>query len=199
MIIARVMGALCLIGGAALGGTGASGDEKEAESVLDFTVDDINGSPVELDAYRGDVLLVVNVASKCGLTDDNYKGLQSIYDKYREKGFRVLGFPANNFGAQEPGDNKQIKAFCADKYGVSFDLFSKVSVKGDDVCPLYEYLTHHPNKDVAGEVEWNFQKYLVGRDGNVIAKFSPRVAPTDQKLVGAIEEALRQAAQRSGD
>lgn len=120
-----------------------------------------------------------------------YSGLESLYKKYKEQGFKVLAFPANNFMNQEPGSNADIKKFCtADKYQVTFDLFSKTSVAGADQSPLYKLLTEHPNKDIAGKVEWNFQKYLVGRDGTVLAKFGPRTKPDDKSLVEQVEKAL---------
>lgn len=112
-----------------------------------------------------------------------------IYSKYKNKGFKVLAFPANNFGKQEPGSNSEIKAFCAKKKA-TFDVFAKISVKGDDQCDLYKWLTTHPNKDIAGDVPWNFQKYLVGRDGKVIAKFGPRAEPDGKEITTAIEKAL---------
>ncbi|MCB9849242.1 MAG: glutathione peroxidase [Phycisphaerales bacterium] len=168
----------------------AKSSAKEVKSVLDFEVKTIDGETVKLDKYRGDVCLIVNVASQCGLTDGNYKALEPLYKKYHDQGFRVLAFPANNFGAQEPGTNDEIKKFCTNKYNVTFDLFDKVSVKGDDICPLYDYLTHHPDKEIAGDVLWNFQKYLVDREGNVIAKFDPRTSPNDEKLVAELAKAL---------
>lgn len=176
-------------------GEGTDAAEKEvsakAASVHDFTVQGIDGKPVKLAQFEGDVLLIVNVASKCGLTERNYAKLQPLYEKYRKQGFRVLAFPANNFGGQEPGSNAEIKEFCRTKHAVTFDLLAKVSVKGEDKCPLYRFLTEQTASPIAGEVPWNFQKYLVGRDGQVLAKYHPRVDPDDAKLVGDIEEALR--------
>ena len=170
----------------------AKNDQTNAakQSVYDFKVETIDGKEVKLDQYKGDVLLIVNVASKCGLTDRNYKELEPLYQKYKDQGLRILAFPANNFMGQEPGSNLEIKQFCSKNYDVTFDLFAKVSVKGDDICPLYHYLTNHPNPAVAGPVAWNFQKYLVGRDGEVIAMFSPKTPPSDKELVAAIEKAL---------
>jgi glutathione peroxidase len=153
-------------------------------------VKSIDGADVKLDKYKGEVLLIVNVASKCGLTERNYKELEPLYEKYKDQGFTILGFPANDFMGQEPGTDEQIKEFCT-KRDVKFPLFSKISVKGDAQAPLYKYLTTHPSKEIAGDVEWNFQKYLVGRDGKVIAKFSPRTDPSDPKLTAAIDEALK--------
>lgn len=158
-------------------------------SVLDAKVTNIDGNEVSLAKYRGEVLLIVNVASKCGLTPQ-YEGLEALHREYKDRGLRILAFPANNFMKQEPGTNEEIKSFCRTKYDVTFDLFAKVSVKGEDQCPLYRYLTTHPDKSIAGEVEWNFQKYLVGRDGSVLAKVSPRTKPDDKDLRAKIEAAL---------
>lgn len=119
-----------------------------------------------------------------------YSSLESTYNKYKDQGLRVLAFPANNFGQQEPGTNKEIKKFCRTRKKVTFDVFAKVSVKGDDQIPLYQYLTNHPHEAIAGEVAWNFQKYLVGRDGTVLAKWDPRMPPTDEKVIKQIEKAL---------
>ena len=119
-----------------------------------------------------------------------YSGLESTYNKYKDQGLRVLAFPANNFGQQEPGTNTEIKKFCRASKKVTFDLFAKVSVKGDDQAPLYKYLTKHPNEAIAGEVAWNFQKYLIGRDGTVLAKWDPRLSPTDEKVIKQLEKAL---------
>jgi glutathione peroxidase len=157
--------------------------------VYEFKVKDIDGKEVSLSKYKGEVLLVVNVASQCGLTEKSYAGLEAIYKKYKDQGLKILAFPANNFGGQEPGSNSEIKAFCA-QHNVSFDLFDKISVKGDDKAPLYGYLTGHPDKAIAGDVQWNFQKYLIGRDGTVLAKFSPKIYPDDKQVTEAIEKAL---------
>lgn len=169
---------------------------KEA-GVLDFVVKDNGGQDVKLADLAGEVLLIVNVASKCGLTKRNYEQLEPLYEKYKDKGLRILAFPANNFGGQEPGTDQEIRSFC-DVYDVTFDLFSKVSVKGDDICPLYAYLTSHPDKEIGGEVAWNFQKYLISRDGKVLAKFHPKVDPNDPKLVARIEEALKSPRAKAG-
>jgi glutathione peroxidase len=164
--------------------------EKKVNSVLEFTVKDIEGNDVELAKYKGEVLLIVNTASKCGLTPQ-YSALEALYEKYKEKGFKVLAFPANQFGGQEPGTNAQIITFCKDKYNVTFPVFSKIVVKGDGIHPLYQYLT---SKDTdpkfAGEIGWNFAKFLVNRKGEVIARFEPREKPDSTKVTGAIEEAL---------
>lgn len=174
----------------------AGGKKKEeaskssgAKSIYDFTVKDIDGKDVRLDRYRGDVLLIVNTASRCGYTDKTYSGLESLYGKYRDKGLKILTFPANNFGGQEPLDNPGIKDFCAGK-NVTFDVFAKISVAGDDQAPLFRYLTEHPDEKIAGKLEWNFQKYIVGRDGTVLAKFNAKTLPEDPKVIDVLEKAL---------
>jgi glutathione peroxidase len=174
---------------AALLGLSASAGEK-ADSVLHFTMKDIDGKPVELAKYKGDVLLIVNVASHCGLTPQ-YEGLEATYEKYKGQGFRVLGFPANEFGAQEPGTNEEIKSFCTSKYNVTFPMFSKIVVKGEGIDPLYKFLTS-PETDpkFAGEIPWNFAKFLVNRKGEVIARFSPKDKPDSAAVAKAIEAAL---------
>lgn len=154
-------------------------------SLYSFKMDDITGKSVELSQYRGKVVLVVNVASKCGFTRQ-YAGLEELYSKYKDQGLVVLGFPANNFGGQEPGTDEQIKQFCSQNYGVTFPMFSKISVKGDDMHPLYGYLTATTGQ----QVKWNFNKFLVGKDGNVISKFESSVEPMSDELTGKIEELL---------
>jgi glutathione peroxidase len=167
-----------------------SAGHKEGQSVYDFVVKDIDGKDVPLAKYKGDVLLIVNVASLCGLTKDHYAKLEPLYQKYRDQGFKILAFPANNFGKQEPGSDREIKETCTNTYHLTFDLFSKISVKGEDQAPLYKYLTNHPDKDIAGPVEWNFQKYLVDRKGSVIAKFNPKVTPDAAPVIERIEKVL---------
>jgi glutathione peroxidase len=165
----------------------------EAKSVLDFTMKDIDGNEVALSKFRGSVLLVVNVASKCGLTPQ-YEQLTALYEKYKAQGFEVLGFPANNFMGQEPGTDAEIKTFCQTKYKVSFPMFSKISVKGDDMHPLYKFLTSGAGNNIAtGDINWNFEKFLVDREGKVIARFSPRTKPDAEEVVSAIEAALKTA------
>jgi glutathione peroxidase len=171
-------------------GTSAPAGAAQSATIYGYKVQTIDGQDVELKQYAGEVLLVVNVASECGLTPQ-YAGLEQMYRKYKDQGFVILGFPANEFGKQEPGTNEQIKQFCTSTFGVTFPMFAKVCVKGEGICPLYKYLTEHANKKVAGEVQWNFQKYLVARDGQVIAKFDPRVKPDDSQFVQAVEEALK--------
>jgi glutathione peroxidase len=171
---------------AAAGATAAT-----AKSVLDFTMKDIDGRDVPLSKYRGRVLLIVNGASKCGLTPQ-YEQLEALQDKYGKEGLAVLVFPANNFNGQEPGTNKEIKEFCQGKYKASFDLFAKVSVKGDDQCELYKFLTSSEKQgERGGEIKWNFTKFLVGRDGKVLERFEPRTKPDDAKVTAAIEKALK--------
>ena len=152
-----------------------------------FTMKTIDGKDKPLSDYKGKVLLIVNVASKCGHTPQ-YEGLEKLYEKYKDRGFMILGFPANNFLRQEPGTNEEIKKFCTLNYGVTFDMFAKISVKGNDQSPLYKYLTEETS--VAGSVKWNFQKYLVDRRGNVVAKFSPGTEPLDKEVTTKIEQLL---------
>lgn len=162
------------------------------KTVYDFTVKDIDGKKVSLDAYKGKVLLFVNVASLCGNTPQ-YKDIQALYTKYKDKGLVVLGFPANNFMGQEPGDDKEIKQFCTREYAVTFPMFSKISVKGKDIAPLYTYLTQKAENGVIdAPVTWNFQKFLVGKDGKVITSFSPRTLVSEAEVVAAVEKALAQ-------
>jgi glutathione peroxidase len=159
-------------------------------SLYDFSVDTIDGAPKSLGDYRGKALLIVNVASQCGLTPQ-YKGLEQLHEAYARRGFAVLGFPANEFGAQEPGDNQEIKEFCTTRYAVTFDLFAKVKVKGPGIHPLFAYLTgKDTNSGFAGDIKWNFNKFLVGRDGQVRARFEPKVEPTSPEVTEAVERAL---------
>lgn len=159
-------------------------------NIYDFTVTTIDGAAKSLGDYRGRVLLIVNVASACGLTPQ-YAGLERLHEAYAARGLSVLGFPANEFGAQEPGTNDQIKEFCSTRYGVKFDMFAKVKVKGADIAPLFQYLTgRETNQAFAGDIKWNFNKFLVGRDGSVLARFEPSVEPTSDEVKGAIEKAI---------
>jgi glutathione peroxidase len=146
-------------------------------TLYDFTVDDIQGKSVSLDRYRGNVLLVVNTASKCGFTPQ-YKGLEALYRKYRDRGLEVLGFPCNQFGSQEPGSEQEIAAFCETNYDVTFPMFAKVDVNGDAAAPLYRFLKHEKPGLLGTEaIKWNFTKFLVGRDGNVVARYAPNDTP----------------------
>ncbi len=150
----------------------------------------IEGKRVNLGRYKGKVTLIVNTASKCGYTPQ-YKGLQAIYDKYKDRGFVVLGFPANNFGGQEPGSNKEIKEFCTLRYKVTFPMFAKISVKGNDKHPLYKFLTDkeiHP--ETGGDVTWNFNKFLANQKGEIVARFSSKDTPESEKVTDAIENIL---------
>ena len=160
------------------------------KTVHDFTLNSIDGQPAPLAAYKGKVVLLVNVASKCGFTPQ-YSALESTYEKYKDRGFVIVGIPANNFGAQEPGSNQEIKTFCSTKYHVTFPMMAKVSVKGDDITPLYQFLTDKSsNPQSGGEIKWNFTKFLIGPDGRVITRFEPEITPDSPQLTSAIEEAL---------
>jgi len=173
-------------------GSGRSGSEPGGRSIYDFTMNDIDGKPVNLADFKGKVVLVVNVASRCGFTPQ-YEGLQKLYLKYQQQGLVILGFPANNFGFQEPGTNAEIKSFCSAKYNVTFPIFSKISVKGDDIDPLYKYLTDKAsNPEYGGDIKWNFNKFLVDRHGKIVARFEPQVKPDSDQVVQAIEKALQQ-------
>ena len=161
------------------------------KSIYDFTVKDIDGSDVKLDTFKGKVVLIVNVASKCGFTPQ-YEGLQKIYTKYKDKGFVILGFPANNFLGQEPGTNEDIKQFCSLNYNVTFPMFSKISVKGKDIAPLYKYLTEkETNPEFAGKISWNFNKFLIDRNGKIVARFGSRTKPESKEVITAIENTLK--------
>ncbi len=165
-------------------------EQKATPAALDFTMKDIDGKNVALSKYQGKVVLMVNVASKCGLTPQ-YAELEALHEKYADKGLVILGFPANEFGSQEPGTNDEIKAFCTDKYSVKFPMFSKIVVKGDDICPLYKFLTgSDTNPKFAGEIKWNFTKFLVARNGEVVNRFEPKVKPSEDDVVKAIEAEL---------
>jgi glutathione peroxidase len=155
-------------------------------TVYEFTLNSIDKQPVPLANFKGKVLLIVNVASRCGFTPQ-YKGLEAIYLKYKDQGLEILGFPANDFLWQEPGDEKQIKEFCTLNYEVTFPMFAKLHVKGGDIAPLYAYLTGATGESVS----WNFNKFLVGRDGKVVTHFGSKVTPEDPALVGAIEAQLK--------
>jgi glutathione peroxidase len=191
----------CSAGTSADAETGATsdwGDEPAVEAAAEapeariygFELNDIDGNPVPLAEFEGRALLIVNVASKCGFTRQ-YAGLEDLYEEYADQGLVVLGFPANNFGNQEPGTNAEIKAFCSTNYGVTFPMFSKISVKGGDKHPLYVYLTEEvEDESLRGEIGWNFNKFLVGRDGRVLARFESRVSPESEELRSAVDRAL---------
>lgn len=161
-------------------------------ALADIPLKTIQGSDASLADYTGKVLLIVNVASKCGLTPQ-YEGLEELYRAYRERGLVVLGFPANEFAGQEPGSNAEIESFCTTSFGVDFPMFEKIVVKGEGMHPLYATLIAQSSAPEA-DISWNFEKFLVGRDGTVVARFSPRTAPDDAALVSAIEAALADGA-----
>jgi glutathione peroxidase len=166
-----------------------SKDNKPA-SPLDFKVKDIDGKEFDLSQYKGKVVLIVNVASHCGFTPQ-YKGLEAIYKKYSDQGFVILGFPANNYGAQEPGTSEEIKTFCSSKYDVTFPLMAKISTLDPDKAPIYKFLTEKETAgDFAGDIAWNFNKFLVDRNGNVIARYGSPDKPEDPKVTNEIEKAL---------
>jgi glutathione peroxidase len=160
-------------------------------NIYDFTMRDIDGKDVNLSAFKGKVLLIVNVASKCGFTGQ-YAGLEKLYTTYTNRGFVVLGFPANDFLGQEPGTEAEIKTFCTMTFGVTFPMFAKIGVKGKDIHPLYAFLTSkETNPKFAGTISWNFNKFLIGRDGVIVGRFGTRTTPDDKELVEAVEKALQ--------
>jgi glutathione peroxidase len=167
-----------------------SGSLFAASGIYTFTLNSIDGKPAPLADYQGKVILVVNVASQCGYTPQ-YSALESIYEKYKGQGFVILGFPANNFGGQEPGTNEEIKTFCTRKYSVSFPIYAKISVKGADQAALYAYLTKDTPAGIRGDIKWNFTKFLVDRNGNVVQRFEPAVTPDSKEVTSAIEKQLK--------
>ena len=183
--------ATCLAGSLLLAAL-VAGADSTGSSLLSLSAKRLGGPEEPLSTYRGQVLLVVNTASRCGNTPQ-YAGLQSLYEEYRGKGFSVLGFRSNDFAGQEPGSDAEIGTFCKKNYGVEFPMFSKVRVRGDDAHPVYAYLTGLP-EPVGGPVRWNFQKYLVDREGRVVARFSPGTRPDDPEIVAEIERLLSQGA-----
>jgi glutathione peroxidase len=171
--------------------TDASNENKGNQmdkNIKQITVKDIDGKSVNLSDYKGKVLLIVNVASYCGYTKQ-YAGLEQIYKEYKDKGFEILAFPCNQFGEQEPGTNEEIKNFCSSKFDVSFKLFDKIDVNGKDKSPLYSILT---DNEVTGkaDIKWNFEKFLIDKDGNVVARYSSKIEPTGKELISAIEKEL---------
>jgi glutathione peroxidase len=162
-----------------------------ASTIYNFSLPSIEGKPMPLSDFKGKVILMVNVASQCGYTPQ-YTALESLYEKYEDQGFVIVGFPANNFGAQEPGTNEEIKTFCSRKYSVKFPLYSKISVKGADQAPLYQYLTQQKDSSIGGEIKWNFTKFLVDREGHVVQRFEPAVTPDSKEVVDAVEKLLKQ-------
>jgi glutathione peroxidase len=192
----RIMGLASVVLAAAVGVSvmqNASAAEKVAPA-LDFTMKTIDGKDRNLADYQGRVVLIVNVASKCGLTPQ-YEALETVHKKYDEKGLSVLGFPANEFGKQEPGTDEEIATFCKDSYGVDFDMFSKIVVKGEGQHPFYKFLTSkETNPKFPGDIRWNFEKFLVGRNGEIVARFAPPVKPDSEEVIAAIEAELAKPA-----
>ncbi|HUY92705.1 MAG TPA: glutathione peroxidase [Pirellulales bacterium] len=182
-----------LLAAAAIGCVGVAAQAAEKEAVpaaLNFKMKGLDGKTVDLSKYKGKVVLMVNVASQCGNTKQ-YAALEDLHEKYGKKGLAILGFPANEFGAQEPGSDAEIAKFCEKNYGVKFDMFSKVVVKGEGQCPLYKFLTSkETDPKFPGDINWNFEKFLIGRDGNVVARFAPKVKPESEEVVSVIEEQL---------
>lgn len=171
----------------------AADEKKEGgtPAVLNFQMKSLDGKEVDLSQYKGKVVMIVNVASQCGATPQ-YKALQDLHKTYKDKGFVVLGFPCNQFGAQEPGDAGEIREFCTKNYGVTFDLFSKIDVNGDNAAPLYKFLTsEETNPGFSGKIGWNFEKFLIGRDGKVVARFKTKVEPDAEEVVTKIEAELK--------
>lgn len=158
-------------------------------SIYQYELNTIDGENISLSDFEGEVLLIVNTASECGYTPQ-YEGLQELYETFSDQGFKVLGFPANNFGGQEPGTDEEIAEFCQVNYGVTFPMFSKISVKGDDQHPLFTYLTSADNPDFTGDISWNFEKFLVDRNGNVVRRFKSNVEPMSDELTNAVSENL---------
>jgi glutathione peroxidase len=161
-----------------------------ASGIYSFTLNSIDGKPAPLADYKGKVVMIVNVASQCGYTPQ-YSALEAIYEKYKDQGFVILGFPANNFGAQEPGTNEEIKTFCTRKYSVTFPMYAKISVKGDDQAPLYAYLTKETGAGISGDIKWNFTKFLIDRNGKVVQRFEPAVTPDSKEVTAGIEKQLK--------
>ena len=164
--------------------------EENSKTVHQFEMKNITGETISLEQYKGKVVLIVNTASKCGYTPQ-YEGLQSLYEDYADKGFVILGFPANNFMNQEPGSDEEILTFCQKNYGVTFPMFSKVSVKGDDQDPFFTYLTSQENEDFTGDIRWNFEKFLIDKDGNLVRRFRSGTKPDSKKLLKAIDEYIK--------
>jgi glutathione peroxidase len=179
---------------AAVAAVAQNGDSKTpAAPALNFTVKDIDGKDVKLAKYQGNVIMVVNVASFCGNTPQ-YATMEKLYEKYKDKGFTILGFPANEFGKQEPGSDKEIKEFCTTKYKVNFPMFSKIVVKGEGQAPLYKYLTSkETDPKFGGDIEWNFAKFLINRKGEVVARFKAFTDPSKPEVVAEIEKQLSEA------
>lgn len=186
--------ACCTIALLALGGVARADEVEQATKVpaaLNFTMKTLDGKEVKLSDYKGKVVLIVNVASKCGLTPQ-YEQLQALHKKYAKQGLAILGFPCNQFGSQEPGSAEEIRSFCTKNYGVEFDMFAKIEVNGDGACDLYKYLTKLETKPKGpGKIAWNFEKFLIDRHGDVVARFEPRTKPDDPLVIKLIEQELK--------
>ena len=193
LALSKNLSAVCLtlfVSAIAAFGATKGANDKTLNSPLKFTMANIDSQMVDLDSYKGKVVLIVNVASKCVFTPQ-YAALEGLYRRYQDRNFVILGFPANNFLLQEPGTNEQIKDFCKSTYGITFPLMSKVSVAGKDICPLYRYLTsENTNPGFAGKIPWNFTKFLVNRQGEVVARFLPENRPQDEVVIKVIERTL---------
>jgi glutathione peroxidase len=164
-----------------------TGDDLE-DNINDITVTDMNGEIINLSDYSGTVLLIINVASECGNTPQ-YSGLEEIYETYKPEGFEILAFPCNDFGGQEPGSNEEIIKFCSTNYGVTFKLFDKIKILGEDKSDLYKRLTNNSVTDTS-DINWNFEKFIISKNGTIIARFSPKTQPTDDQITSLIEEEL---------
>jgi glutathione peroxidase len=187
-------GALALIAGILMAGNVFAEDKEAPESALDFKMKTLAGKEVDLTDYKGKVVVMVNVASRCGRTPQ-YEPLQALYEKHKDDGLVVLAFPCNQFGKQEPGTAEEIQEFCTTNYGVTFPIFSKIEVNGDDAAPLYQYLTSLEPETVGtkspGKIGWNFEKFLVGRDGKVVKRFGSKVDPAGEEMTTAISAELK--------
>lgn len=192
MAISRFL-MVCLAGAflhATIATSSAEEKGKKVPAALDFTMNTLSGKEVPLSKYKGKVVMVVNVASKCGLTPQ-YEQLEALHEKYADQGLAIIGFPCNQFAGQEPGSSEDIQSFCKDNYGVEFDLFEKIEVNGDGACPLYKYLTQLDAKPKGpGKVSWNFEKFVIDRDGAVVARFEPRTKPDAPEVIEVIEAQL---------
>ena len=186
----RTIGGACAVLAAAAFAVAGAAEKGKESPVLGHTMETLSGQQADLAEYEGKVLLIVNVASRCGATPQ-YGPLQTVYEKYKDEGLVVLGFPCNQFGKQEPGTSQEIASFCKENYGVGFPMFAKIDVNGEQAAPLYKHLTSkEAGSGDPGPVKWNFEKFLVGRDGKVVARFRTPVRPDDPKVVEAIEREL---------
>ncbi|MEM8735646.1 MAG: glutathione peroxidase [Planctomycetota bacterium] len=182
--------AVAILGSSVLANESEKAGKDKEVTAHSFKMKSLEGKEVDLSKYKGKVVLAVNVASRCGYTPQ-YEGLQALHEEMKDKGLAVVGFPCNQFGKQEPGSSKQIAQFCSTEFGVTFDMFEKIDVNGDDACDLYKYLTEQESKPKGkGNVRWNFEKFLIGKDGQVVARFGSGTAPDDKELTSAIEKAL---------